>query len=88
MKKQYDLAKLRLKRRGPVAKPSTKVQKTIRIDLDVLAWMVTESGRRGIPYQTLINSTLREAMLRAGATDSDLHRLIRSVVRDELKKAS
>lgn len=90
MKKQYDLKRLRVTHRGAVAKPTTKVQKTIRLDLDVLTWLVAEADRRGLPYQTLINSTLKEAMLRAqaGPTDGDLHRLIRSVVRAELKKAS
>lgn len=90
MKKQYDLKKMTVVRRGALAKPTTKVQKTIRLDLDVLAWLVKEGQRRGIPYQTLINSTLKEAMLRADATstDSDLQRLIRTVVRAELKRAS
>lgn len=90
MKKQYDLKKLRVTRRGAIAKPSSKVQKTIRLDLDVLAWLVKEGDRRGLPYQTLINTTLKEAMLRseAGSAHGELQRLIRTVVRAELKKAS
>ncbi len=90
MKKQYDLKRLRVTHRGAVAKSTTKVQKTIRLDLDVLTWLVTEADRRGLPYQTLINSTLKEAMVRSrpGRADDELHRLIRSVVRAELKKAS
>jgi|JI7StandDraft_1071085.scaffolds.fasta_scaffold485440_1 uncharacterized protein (DUF4415 family) len=90
MKKQYDLKKMTVVRRGALARPTTKVQKTIRLDLDVLAWLVKEGQRRGIPYQTLINSTLKEAMLRSDATsaDGDLQRLIRNVVRAELKRAS
>jgi uncharacterized protein (DUF4415 family) len=90
MKKQYDLKRMTVKHRGPLVKPTAKVQKTIRLDLDVLSWLVEEAHRRGLPYQTLINSTLKEAMVRSrtASTDSDLHRLIRSVVRAELKKAS
>lgn len=90
MKKQYDLRKLRMKSRGAVAAPTTKVQKTIRIDLDVLGWLVKEADRRGLPYQTLLNSTLKEAMMRSQAAEADpaLVRLVRSVVRAELKKAS
>ena len=88
MKKQYDLRKLRVTRRGAIAKPSAKVQKTIRLDLDVLAWLMKEGSRRGLPYQTLINSTLKEAMLRSSTGDGELERLVRTVVRAELKKAS
>ena len=89
MKKQYDLKRLRVTHRGALAKPTTKVQKTVRLDLDVLTWLVKEADRRGLPYQTLLNSTLKEVMLRsqAGPAD-DLRQLIRSVVRAELKKAS
>ena len=78
MKKQYDLKKLRVTRRGAVAKPTSKVQKTIRLDLDVLTWLFKEGDRRGLPYQTLINSTLKEAMLRseAGSTSGDLQRMV------------
>ena len=90
MKKQYDLKKLRVTRRGPLATSTTKVQKTLRLDLDVLTWLVKEATRRGLPYQTLINSTLKEAMARseAGGVDRDLERLVRTVVRAELKRAS
>ena len=89
MKKQYDLKKLNLVRRGAVAKPTTKVQKTIRLDLEIVAWLVQEAARRGIPYQTLINSILRETMRHADAAkDDELHRIIRAVVRQELKKAA
>jgi len=85
MKKEYDLSKMKLKKRGAVASPATKVQKTVRLDLDVLSWLVKESARRGIPYQTLINATLKEAMQTSG---DGLKELVRKLVREELKKAS
>ena len=39
-----------------------KIAKTFRIDLDVFAWLRSESDRTGIPYQTLLNSKLKECM--------------------------
>jgi uncharacterized protein (DUF4415 family) len=85
MKKEYDLSKLKIKKRGALAKPDTKIQKTIRLDLDVLSWLLKESEQRGIPYQTLINTTLKAAMRE---TKDDLKDLIRKLVREELKKVS
>ncbi len=39
-----------------------KIAKTFRIDMDVFLWLRTEAERTGIPYQTLLNAKLREAM--------------------------
>lgn len=86
MKKEYDFSKMKIKKRGALAKPDAKVQKTIRLDLDVISWLVKEAGIRGVPYQTLINMTLKEAMNRSG--EKPLKDLVRKVVREELKKAS
>lgn len=85
MKKEYDLSKMKVKKRGALARAETKVQKTVRLDLDVLSWLLKESERRGIPYQTLINATLKEAM---SASGDGLKELVRKLVREELKKAS
>lgn len=85
MKKEYDLSKMKVKKRGAITSNNTKVQKTVRLDLDVLAWLLKESEQRGIPYQTLINSTLKEAM---NTTESKLKELVRKVVREEMKNAS
>ncbi len=62
MKKEYDFSKAKL-HKGPIA-PSkgNKLQKTFRIDEDVFEWLVKEGERRGIPYQTLMNSVLKQAM--------------------------
>jgi len=39
-----------------------KISKTFRIDGDVFLWLQAEAERTGIPYQTLMNAKLREAM--------------------------
>lgn len=85
MKKEYDLSRMKVKKRGAITGNNTKVQKTVRLDLDVLAWLLKESEQRGIPYQTLINSTLKGAM---NTTESKLKELVRKVVREEMKNAS
>lgn len=66
MKKEYDLKKLKVKNRGAVVKnprdAKVKISKTVRLDGDLVSWLVSESERTGIPYQTLMNAKLREAM--------------------------
>jgi uncharacterized protein (DUF4415 family) len=89
MKKEYDLSKLKQKRRGAVVKADAKVQKTVRLDLDVLSWLMQEGERRGIPYQTLLNALLKERMHASSITEREtLRDEIRKIVRQELKKAS
>ncbi len=39
-----------------------KIAKTFRIDMDVFLWLRKEAEKTGIPYQTLMNSKLRESM--------------------------
>lgn len=75
-------------RRGPVAKPDAKVQKTVRLDLDVLSWLMREGEHRGIPYQTLLNSLLKEQMRKSSFRRDDFREEIRKIVREELKRAS
>ena len=87
MKKKYDLAKMKIKKRGAVVSSDVKIQKTIRIDLDVLSWLLKEGEKRGLPYQTLINSILKETMNKENPRE-DLKKLVRKVVKEELKKAS
>lgn len=86
MKKEYDFSKMKVKKRGAIAKPDSKVQKTIRLDLDVLSWLIKEAKARGVPYQTLINMTLKEAMNQGNKKPLEV--LVRKLVREELKKAS
>jgi len=42
----------------PTAIESVKVNISIRLDLEVLNWVKAEAERRGLPYQTYINSIL------------------------------
>jgi uncharacterized protein (DUF4415 family) len=85
MKKEYDLKKLRLKRRGAVFKRDAKVLKTIRIDADVLSWLAGEAEKRGIGYQTLLNMVLRERM---GEELRPLRDEIRKIVREEMRRGA
>lgn len=58
-----------------------KVSVTARLDPQVVAWLRKESDRKGIPYQTLMNSILTEAMS-SGSQEA----AIRRIVREELGK--
>jgi hypothetical protein len=54
MKKEYDLSKLKKVGRGPVANPkATKVQTSIRLDGDVMAWAQSETPSNE-PFSTII----------------------------------
>jgi uncharacterized protein (DUF4415 family) len=51
--------------RGKFLRPN-KIQKTLRFDPDVLDFYITLSEKEGIPYQTLINLTLRKFATEGG----------------------
>ena len=55
-----------------------KQRVTIMLDTSIVAWFKTQAGIRG--YQTLINSTLHEAM-----QHKSLENMLRDVVREELQ---
>jgi len=59
MKKGFDFADAK-----PVGNKfkGAKIVKTFRLDMDVFLWLRREAERTGIPYQTLLNSKLRESM--------------------------
>ena len=61
MKKEYDLKKMKMEPVGDRFKDA-KIAKTVRIDLTVFVWLRKEAERTGIPYQTLLNAKLVEAM--------------------------
>lgn len=61
MKKEYDFSKAKI-HKGPVVPKGNKIQKTIRLDEDVFEWLMKEGEQRGIPYQTLMNSLLKQLM--------------------------
>lgn len=67
MKKEYDLKKLKVKRRGVLPalrteeSTSNKVRITISLDKDVVDYFKEEATRPGaFPYQTQINQALRQ----------------------------
>lgn len=83
MKKEYDFKKLKGVRRGAKSEKNPKVIKTFRIDLDVLTWLQEEAEKKGLPYQTLTNSILRQNMTH---NEHDGDERIREIVREELKR--
>ena len=62
MKKEYNLKKMKRVDRAPLDPKETKIAMALRIDADVVLWLRKEAERTGIPYQTLLNSKLRETM--------------------------
>lgn len=80
MKKEFNFKKA--KRVGNRFKDAdVKVSVTTRIDPDVVAWLRKESEKKGIPYQTLINSILKQSM---NSRSDDDH--IRQIVKEEIRK--
>jgi uncharacterized protein (DUF4415 family) len=86
MKKEYELKKLKRVKSGAVINHAAKVVKTIRLDVDIIGWLVQEAEHRGVKYQTLINSLLREAMQGGGIILTE--EKVRAIVREELKRVS
>jgi uncharacterized protein (DUF4415 family) len=85
MKKEYDLKKMKVAGRGPVCDPKdAKITKTIRLDGDIVAWLLRESDRRRIPYQTIINTLLKEAMDRSM---EDAKKELREMIQEEVESA-
>jgi uncharacterized protein (DUF4415 family) len=84
MKKEYDFSKAKL-HKGPIVKKGNKVQKTFRLDEDVFEWLVHEGETRGIPYQTLMNSLLKQVMQGASSLEE---RLTRVEAKLNIKKSS
>jgi uncharacterized protein (DUF4415 family) len=82
MKKEYDFSN---GVRGKFYR-QPKVQKTIRLDADILSHFQEMALKRHTGYQTLINDTLREAMTQApGLVDLKvLRKELRSVVKSAI----
>ena len=66
MKKEYELKKLKVKRRGVLpglqgqSVSSAKIKVTISLDKDVVDYFKSEAEKPGtLPYQTQINQALR-----------------------------
>ena len=84
MKANYDFSKAR---RGAVVPPSgNKTRITIRLDRDLVEWFKSKAeAQGGGSYQTMLNHALRAF---TEQQDQSLEKLLRKVVREELKKAS
>lgn len=84
MKKEYDLKKMKFKPAKRIDVKNSKVSITIRFDTDLVIWLRKESEKTGIPYQTLLNSKLRQAM----NLPDEMRELAKEILREELKKVS
>lgn len=84
MKKEYDFS---AGERGKFYREN-KVQKTLRLDADILKYFQILSDRKHIPYQTLINNALRDAMEHSSSSFDlkILKKEIRSAVQSALRK--
>ena len=85
MEKEYDFSKAKLHKGPIVPAKGSKVQKTFRLDADIFEWLVNEGEKRGIPYQTLMNSLLKQ-MKNQEATL--LERIERIETKLKIKKSS
>ena len=80
MKKEYDFSK---GKRGAVVSSKGKTRVTMYLDNDVLDEFRSRAEAQGKGYQTLINETLRAALLSEKPVDA---KTIRRIIREELKK--
>lgn len=51
---------------------------SIRIDQEVLGWLKESAGRKGMPYQSLVNEILARAMRRAAPPRASSARVVRA----------
>ena len=84
MRKEYDFSNAV---RGKFYHPN-KIQKTIRLDEDIIAYFKEMSEKKKIGYQTLINSALRDSIEHpAGMVDKKLlHKELKSTIKEVLKE--
>ena len=82
MEKEYDFSK---GKRGAVIEPKGKTRITIYLDDDVIDGYRQMGDNAGRGYQTLINETLRETLVKKSvAVDA---KTLRRILREELRKA-
>lgn len=82
--KQPKLSDLRIDTKGTKAMrekmaKARKIKITINIDEDVLESVRGRADESGIPYQSLLNRLLRDAVNKASVNDSRLEKLEREV---------
>ena len=85
MKDEYDFSQAR---RGPVVEtPPGKTRITIRLDDDVLGWFKQRAhDAGGGSYQSMINAALRAYVEEAGDDRESFERMLRRVLREELRR--
>jgi uncharacterized protein (DUF4415 family) len=84
MNNKYDFSKAR--RGAVVSHPGNKVRITIRLDRDIVEWFKAKVERQGGGnYQTRLNDALRSF---TEHQDESLEKILRKVVREEMRKAS
>ena len=84
MKANYSFSKARRGAVLPTAKSKTRI--TIRLDADLVDWFKSKAeAQGGGNYQTMLNDALRAY---TEQQDQSLEKLLRKVVREELKRAS
>ena len=84
MKAKYDFSTAR--RGAVVPPPGNKTRITIRLDRDLVEWFKSKAeADGGGSYQTMLNDALRAY---TEQQDPSLEKLLRKVVREELRKAS
>ena len=85
MRKEYDFSDAV---RGKFYRPN-KIQKTIRLDEDIIEYFKEMADKKKIGYQTLINSALRDSIEHpAGVIDKKLlHKELKSTMKQVLKEA-
>jgi len=81
MKKEFNFKKAK-KVADRFKNTDIKVTVTSRLDPDVVYWLRKESEQKGVPYQTIMNSILKQAM--AGSLTNG--ETLRKVIREELDK--
>ena len=87
MKKEYEFSNKA--KRGRIVNGETKVQKTFRIDLDVLLWLNEQAEKEGLGYQTFLNSFLKKSMSGGEDISKRLEHLEKEIVniKSKLKTA-
>ena len=85
MKQEYNFSK---GVRGKFFRP-TKVQKTIRLDQDIIEYFQDLAKQKKTGYQTLINSTLRNSIEHPEGTidKKTLRKELKTVLRSVLKES-
>jgi uncharacterized protein (DUF4415 family) len=86
MKKEYDFSKGKVNKKPLVDPKTSRVLTSIRLDGTVFQWFMAESERTGVPYQTLINSFLKQAIEVPSPKELDVR--LQSVERVVFKKVS